>query len=148
MAIMPANGAITPDAADSEVLAQLEAVLGRETSEIPRLIGPRGEEVILPASVYRALRQLVHMLAQQQSVAVVSVERELTTQEAADLLNVSRPYLVRLLEGGEIPFMRTGAHRRVRLGDVLAYKRRRDTARGDALDRLAQLNQELGLYDE
>lgn len=147
MATTPANETFVPDARDSEALARLSVILEEGTSA-SRLIGPKGEEVILPASVYQALQQLVHILAQHQAVAVVAVERELTTQDAADLLNVSRPYLIRLLEEGKIPFTRTGTHRRVQLADVLSYKERRDVARGEALDHLAQLNQELGLYNE
>ena len=142
------NETFTPDIRDSEALARLDAVLGDVASEAPRLVGPGGEEVVLPVAVYQALQQLVHMLARHQAVAVVSVEHELTSQEAADLLNVSRPYLIRLLEEEKIPFTRTGTHRRVRLSDVLAYKNQRDAARGEALDRLARLNEDLGLYSE
>lgn len=148
MATMPVNETYIPHARDSEALERLDAVLGEAASEALRLIGPQGEEVVLPPTVSQALRQLVHLLSQDQSVAVVSVEHELTTQEAAEILNVSRPYLIRLLEEGKIPFTKTGTHRRVRLADVLAYRQRRDIARGEALDRLAQLNQELGLYNE
>lgn len=148
MTSTPVNEAFIPDARDGETLARLDAMLRDATSQAPWLVGPQGEEVVLPPAVSQALRQLVHLLAQDQSVAVVSVEQELTTQQAAELLNVSRPYLIRLLEEGKIPFTKTGTHRRVRLADVLAYKQRRDHARGEVLDRLAQLNQELGLYDE
>lgn len=112
-----------------------------------KLVGPQGEEIALPDSVYRLLRQVVHELAQGKAVTVVPVHQELTTQEAADILNVSRPYLVKLLEEGQIPFVKTGTHRRVRLSDLMAYKRRRDAERERALDYLTQLNQEMGLYE-
>ena len=76
------------------------------------------------------------------------VHMELTTQEAADLLNVSRQYLVRLLEDGAMPFTKTGTHRRIRFGDLMAYKRARDATRRQGLKRLTRLSEELGLYDE
>jgi excisionase family DNA binding protein len=148
MATMPANETYMPDARDREMLARLDAALGGAMPEAPKLVGPQGEEMILPSSVYHALQQLVHMLAQHQAVALVPIEHELTTQEAADLLNISRPYLIRLLEEGKIPFTWTGTHRRLRLSDVLSYKQHRDAARGDALDRLAQLSEAFGLYNE
>ncbi len=80
---------------------------------------------------------------------VVPVHAELTTQEAADLLNVSRPYLVRLLEEGALPFHKTGKHRRVRFRDVMKYKQQGDKTSVDAMAELAAQAQELGMgYDE
>jgi excisionase family DNA binding protein len=135
---------------DRRTLAELEQLLeqlddGRQKTR-PRLLGPAGEEMALPEPVFHLLRQLVHYLARGDSVALVARQKELTTQQAADLLNVSRPYLVRLLEQGDIPFTRTGKHRRIRFGDLMAYKEQRDARRRQALSRLTRLSQEAGLY--
>ncbi len=86
-------------------------------------------------------------LAQGQGVTLVPEDKELTTQQAADLLNVSRPYLVKLLEQRQIPYTKTGTHRRLRVADLVAYKARRDEERGEALAELTQLSEELGHYD-
>ena len=112
------------------------------------LVGADGVGIRLPGAVYGLLRQLVHELARGKAVTIVPVHVELTTQQAADLLNVSRPFLVKLLEAGEIPFHRVGAHRRVRFQDVIAYRRRRGQERRHALAELLREAQEAGLYDD
>ena len=84
-------------------------------------------------------------LADGNSVSVVPVHAELTTQEAADLLNVSRPHFVKLLEDGLIPFHRAGKHRRVKFADLMHYKQERQRISTEALDELAQQAQELGM---
>ncbi|MEO6892394.1 MAG: helix-turn-helix domain-containing protein [Ktedonobacteraceae bacterium] len=135
-------------AADSEraALNQIEGVL-ENLHRVPKLVFPDGEEIELPHSVFRVLRQLVYHLAHNRAVTIIPINKELTTQEAADILNVSRPYLVKLLEQGEIPFTRTGTHRRIRFSDLTDYKKMRDTTRRRGLAELTQLSQELGLYD-
>src|SRR3546814_6595386 len=85
-------------------------------------------------------------MAQGQAVTVAPVHQRLTTQEAADLLGISRPTVVKLLESGEIPFEQPGRHRRVRLADVLAYRERASAARRAALDRMVELADEADLY--
>lgn len=76
----------------------------------------------IPASAFHALRLVVEAMSRGQTVVLAPQEEELTSQQAADLLRVSRPHLVKLPEGGEIPFHRVGTHRRIRLEDVLAYR--------------------------
>lgn len=148
MATASAAGEPIVAAADERrLLVELERVLAGGASGPAALLGPGGEPVELPPSVVRVLRAAVRCLARNQAVALVPVERELTTQQAADLLNVSRPYLIRLLDRGAIPYTKTGSHRRVRLDDVLAYKRGRDAERRRALDELVALSQEMGLYE-
>ncbi len=129
-------------------LTALERLMTAQPGRAYRFVGPTGESVELPTSVGRILRQAISLLARGESVSLVLLEKDLTTQQAADILNVSRPYLVRLLEAGKIPFTRTGSHRRVRLTDLLEYRRRRDAERREALAELTRLSQEAGLYSD
>jgi excisionase family DNA binding protein len=100
--------------------------------------------VALPAGVDRAVRRLLEELANGSSVHLISVEAELTTQEAAELLGVSRTYLVRLVDQGVIPAHLVGTHRRLRTSDVVAFRDER-ARRHAALDDLARAEEELGL---
>jgi excisionase family DNA binding protein len=90
---------------------------------------------------------VVEVLAHGDAITVVPVGKELTTQQAADLLNVSRQYLVRLLDEARIPYTKTGKHRRLRVEDVLAFKNARDTYRDASLRALTELTEELGGYE-
>jgi excisionase family DNA binding protein len=93
--------------------------------------------VQIPTAAMRLLVEALSHIAQGNAVTVTPVQDELTSQEAADLLNVSRPFLVQLLEKGDIPFHRVGTHRRVRRQHVVDYKARADSARRKVLDELA-----------
>jgi excisionase family DNA binding protein len=107
--------------------------------------GKKSEELILPPSALRLLVGVLTELAQGNAVTLTPLRAELTTQQAADLLNVSRPHLVKLLDEGAIPSRKVGSHRRVRLADLLAYRKEFEAKRHEALDELVALSQDLGL---
>jgi len=104
-----------------------------------------GEDLILPRQAIDLLRTMLAEMAQGNGITVLPVHAQLTTQEAANLLNVSRPYLVKLLENNALPFTKVGSHRRIALSDVLGYKRKQDEAADAAMQELADQAQELGL---
>jgi excisionase family DNA binding protein len=132
----------------TESLDALMAVLSRPDAEpTTTLLGPNGERLVLPPAVFEVLRDVVEAMAHGQAVTIAPVHQRLTTQEAADLLGVSRPTLVKLLESGEIPFEQPGRHRRVRLADVLAYRDRASADRRSALDRMVEIANEADMYE-
>lgn len=112
------------------------------------LVGPSGDEIQIPESVFYVLERVAEVLARGDSITVVPVGQELTTQQAADILNVSRQYLVRLLDDKQIPFSKVGKHRRVRIEDILDFKKKRDGNRRAALDELSRASQDFGGYEE
>lgn len=120
----------------------------RRQRDACKLVGPSGETIPIPDSVFYVLERVAEVMARGDSITVVPVGQELTTQQAADMLNVSRQYLVRLLDEGRIPFTKTGKHRRLRIEDVLEFKEQRDRERKTGLDELTRLSEELGGYDE
>ena len=101
--------------------------------------------ITLPANAARLLLEILVQMAEGTAVTLLPTQAELTTQQAAAILNVSRPFLVRLLEHGQIPYRKVGTHRRILLRDVIAYQEGTDTARVRSLDELANLSQELNL---
>ncbi|WP_284618529.1 helix-turn-helix domain-containing protein [Aquabacterium humicola] len=105
----------------------------------------QAHQVELPTSALRLLVDILAELAEGNAVKVVPIHAELTTQEAADMLNVSRPHLVKLLETGALPFHKAGKHRRIRFADLMGFKAERDRASAEAMDDLAKQAQELRL---
>ncbi len=110
-----------------------------------KVSGSGSKEVALPFVAVPLLRQVLELIAQGKVVAILARDTELSTQEGADLLNVSRPYFVSLLDNGELPHHKVGTHRRVLLEDVLTYKRHLAEKRREALKKLTEQAQELAL---
>lgn len=146
----------TIDMSDPVIPTQADVELARKT--IPRLSQRgkkrlelridgkgRGEQIHLPAAAVLLLVRLLEQMAAGNAVTLMPVHKELTTQEAADLLGVSRPFVVAQMDAGRIPFRKVGTHRRVMVKDLLAYKRKIDAARSETLDDLAAEAQKLGL---
>jgi len=113
-----------------------------------RVEGEGGTTIPLPGAAVAPLLDLLSDLAEGRAVSIADADEELTTQEAAELLNVSRPHLVRLLKEEEIPSHKVGSHHRVCRRDVLAYKAKRRRQSEEAMQEVTRLSQELGLgYD-
>ena len=121
---------------------------GREAAGAgPRLVSPEGRSVELPEPMFEVLLQVAAAMKAGLAVTVAPHHLQLSTQEAADLLRVSRTTLVRLLESGEIPFDKPSRHRRVQLDDLLEYRRRQRSQAESAFADMIADTERLGLYD-
>lgn len=139
------------------VPTQSDALIAREALPRLKLIAEAGADVHirllesadvivpLPAVAVQVIVGLLEAIAEGRPVSVIPSDAELTTQQAADMLNVSRPHLVKLLDEGRIPFGRVGTHRRVKVADLMAYKGQAVAQSQAAIDDMVALSQELGL---
>jgi excisionase family DNA binding protein len=143
--VQPGEGdAATADAA----LERVTAYLTRHPdgpSQIRLSVEDDGEELVVPRGAVELLARILAHMAAGHGVSVVPTHAELTTQQAADLLNVSRPHLIGLLEAGEIDYRKVGKHRRIKVSSLLEYMRADDHRRRTAADELSTLTQEMGL---
>lgn len=130
-----------------EASRQLSQLLGAagEFRVQSQAAGKRVESVALPISAVRLLAEILTQMAQGNAISLIPIHAELTTQQAADLLNVSRPFLIKLLEQGRLPFRKVGKHRRIRFSDVLSFKQRSDEQRRATLEQLAAEGEELNM---
>lgn len=138
---------IRPGSVDHRDLAILERALAKKRGKTARLTGFDGLRIEIPSDLVDALLLIVQQLHIGHGVSIAALRAEVTTAEAADLLNVSRPFIIKLLETGEIPFRKVGTHRRVRLVDVLEYRDRQDAIANAALDNMVRQAEKHGLYD-
>jgi excisionase family DNA binding protein len=127
------------------LVRRLRLLKGGEDGAPPRLVTSDGEELDVPPALFELLVAVAEELERGNGVSVLPLHRQLTTTEAAQLLNVSRPHVITLLERGELPFEKVGTHRRVRLADVLAYRHVQDRRRREALDDMVRQGEDLGL---
>lgn len=141
---------------DAELLAQASRLMGealdRSRARRIALIEERddGGDIVrleVPPPTLRLLSQILALMARQQTFVLYPESSELTTKQAAEVLSVSRPFLIRVLEAGQIPFRKVGRHRRVLMQDVLAYKKTMQIKRRAALDELVKASEDIGGYD-
>ena len=133
--------------ADIRNLQNIRSALGDSASK-PVFLGAQGKRIPIPRSLHKVLARIVSELATGETISVIPVHQELSSQKAAELLRVSRQFLVRLLDEKKIPFHRSGTHRRIYLNDLLEYKQRRDAKRTSALDALADKVEKAGMAEK
>jgi excisionase family DNA binding protein len=126
---------------------RLFRVIGSDQREtcVVRFESAPDEPLVLPVAAVRLLGALLTELAKGNAVTLMPYHAELTTQEAANILNVSRPFLIGLLEAGQLPYHKVGTHRRIRFSDLIIYKRRRDAESEMALREIAAISQDMNL---
>jgi len=141
---------------DAELLAQASRLMGealdRSRAHRIALVEERddGGDIVrleVPPETLRLISQILALMARQQTFVLYPESSELTTKQAAEVLGVSRPFLIRVLEAGQIPFRKVGRHRRVLMQDVLAYKKTMQIKRRAALDELVKASEDMGGYD-
>jgi excisionase family DNA binding protein len=143
---------VAPSEADAKLARESSKLLatyrsGNRASVTIQLLGEgkEAQPVVVPVSALRLFLHILTEMAEGNAVTLIPTHAELTTQEAADVLNVSRPYVVKLLDEGKIPHRTVGKYRRVRFDDLMAYKQKDDEARARVLDELAAQAQELDM---
>lgn len=149
MTTAPAMTQPTPQVAE-EARAAIRGLAGvRRRQPNPTITiqpdGGTGTTVTIPGAAFDLLLEILGQMANGNAVTIVPVHAELTTQQAADVLNVSRPFLIQLLESGAIPYRKVGTHRRVLFADLMAYKEKDDARRRGVMDELASEAQRHGL---
>ena len=140
-----------PDAAESELARDAARRLALALSggaAVGLHLGDdaAGECVALPVAAVRQLMRVLEQMGEGNAMALTPLQREIGTQQAAEILKVSRPYLVKLLDEGAIPARKVGTHRRVLLNDLLEYKRENDEKRHAIIDEMQAESQAMGLY--
>lgn len=143
--IDPIGTPVVPDEMDSELAATASRELARASKASVTVRLDDGTDLLLPKAVTPLLINILTEMARGNAVTLIPLHAELTTQEAANLLNISRPYLNKLLDRGDLPHHKVGTHRRVRFQDLEAYRLKRENERSAVLDALAAQAQELGM---
>jgi excisionase family DNA binding protein len=144
-AVMPSNQEVVLARQSSQILSRMPLKKAKSIDIVLEGAKENHESVTLPLSAFKLLITILTQMAEGNAVTLIPVCAELTTQEAAELLNVSRPYLVQLLETKKIPFRKVGTRRKVLFQDLMLYKAKTDDARRKVLDELAQEAQKLDM---
>ncbi|UII29621.1 helix-turn-helix domain-containing protein [Fulvivirga ulvae] len=121
------------------------SIKGSKAKGVKIKIQETGENIIIPKKALALLSAILQNMAEGKSISIIPSDSEISTQQAADMLNISRPHLVKLLEAGAIPFKKVGSHRRILLKDILNYEEGLKTEREKQLDFLAKQAQDLNL---
>jgi excisionase family DNA binding protein len=135
---------LEPSEISPEILKQLDGLVHSGGAS---LVGPDGERILLPQALNDMLVFLVESVKRKQAVVLMPEDEEFTTQAAANFLGMSRPYLLRFLSSGQIPFHRVGTHRRILFRDLLAFQAERSRTRSAGLTELTKFLDEEGVYD-
>ncbi len=143
--ILTIDRSISADQQERRRLKEIEQLIARSQ---PRLVGADGENVEIPQPLYEVLLAAAKALRQGKAVSIVPTSDELTTQQPADFLNVSRPFLIRLLDHREIPRRMVGMHRRISFDDLLRYRAKRSADRRKVLTQLTEEAQDLGIFED
>ena len=145
MSIRTYNPPVSPTPDTVDFAQKLIHELDKPGARFALIDQDTGQELPLGNQVRDLVRQLMLDLAQSRPVSIVPLDHELTPNQAADILNVSRGYVLRLIDQGELAARMVGTHRRIRLEDLLAYKKRADLEHESGMSDLADIGQELGL---
>jgi excisionase family DNA binding protein len=145
---------VFPKPEETEVIKLLDRLLEKEIENADseelkvQFVEVGGEAIALPESLYQLLRQAAHLMAAGRAVSLVPIEQYLTVEEAAILLNVSQPFMMKMLSEGAIQYVMVGAERRICLADLMAYKKQRTIKRREIMRELAQFSQEEELNEK